>query len=147
MEGKPIIISIVAALLIIGGAVYFSGSRDALNPSPSYVPRATTPTDVESAPVTGTATVIDGTQYIDITARGGYSPRVTTAKAGMPTIIRMKTENTFDCSSALVIPTLGFSSYLDRTGVKEIPVPTDKAQGTLKGLCSMGMYTFEVDFQ
>lgn len=95
----------------------------------------------------GTAVVESGVQYIDITARGGYSPKVTKAKAGVPTTIRMHTENTYDCSSALVIPALDVEVRLKATGVEEISVPTEKTQGTLEGMCSMGMYHFSVVFE
>lgn len=87
------------------------------------------------------------TQYIEITARGGYAPQVTKAKAGVPTVIRMKTENTYDCSSSLVIPSLGYQKNLKPSGVEEIEVPLEKTQGVLKGMCSMAMYRFEVVFE
>ncbi len=132
---KPILLSILAAAALIGGALYM-GSDGASN----AVARS-------GGSGAGTAVVEDGVQYIDITARGGYTPRVTKATAGMPTVIRMKTENTFDCSMALVIPGLNYQSYLKPAGVEEIQVSADKAQGTLKGLCSMAMYHFEIEFE
>ena len=95
----------------------------------------------------GRATVEGDRQYIDITARGGYSPRKVVATAGMPTTLRMKTENTFDCSMALVIPALKYQSYLEPSGDEEIEIPPELAQGTLEGLCSMAMYRFEVVFE
>lgn len=97
--------------------------------------------------IEGVATLENGVQYVDITALGGYWPRTIVAKAGIPTIIRMKTENTYDCSLALVIPDIGHQSYLPRNGVKEIPIPLEKTQGTLRGMCSMAMYQFEIVFQ
>ena len=45
----------------------------------------------------------DGVQYVTIDAKGGYSPRLSTAKAGIPTKLIVKTYGTYDCSSSLVV--------------------------------------------
>ena len=100
-----------------------------------------------SGGASGVATVVDGKQFIDITAKGGYSPRVVTAKAGMPTVLRVQTNGTFDCSASLVIPKLSYQKFLQSSGTEEIIISPEAAQGTMKGLCSMGMYSFEIDFQ
>jgi len=92
------------------------------------------------------AVIEDGVQYVDITALGGYTPRTTKAQAGIPTVIRMKTENTFDCSLALVIRDLNYQEFLPQNGVTEIEIPAEKARGTLRGMCSMAMYHFEIEF-
>lgn len=136
MQTKLTIIATVAVVLLIGGVLVFSGGGG----------EAGAPADRPTS-VTGEATIVDGVQYVDITARGGYTPRITKAQAGMPTVIRMKTEDTFDCSMALAIPDLGFQKYLQPSGVEEIEVPLDKTHGTLRGLCSMAMYNFEVVFE
>ncbi len=88
----------------------------------------------------------DGKQIITIRAKGGYYPRKTEAKAEIPTIIRMETNGTFDCSSALVIPSLKYRKSLPISGITEIEVPAQKAGSTLDGLCSMGMYNFAINF-
>ena len=90
--------------------------------------------------------IINGQQIIEITAKGGYSPKKTTAQANLPTTLKIETNGTFDCSSALNIPTLNFSKTLSQNGSTEINVPLDKTTGKLRGLCSMGMYNFEIDF-
>lgn len=93
-----------------------------------------------------TPQIVNGTQMIDIAARGGYRPKITQAKANVATVIRMKTQSTFDCSSALVIPDLNYSATLPATGVTEIHVPPQQVGTTLRGLCSMGMYSFSIVF-
>ncbi len=93
------------------------------------------------------ATVVDGMQFIDISAKGGYSPRVVVAKAGMPTTLRVATNGTFDCSSSLVIPKLSYQKFLPSSGTEDIPISAEQAQGTLQGLCAMGMYSFQVRFE
>lgn len=132
---KSIILSIIAAAVIIGGAIWLSNSRNA-SPASSAGGGGQT-----------VSTIIDGKQYIDITARGGYSPRIISAKAGMPAVIRMKTEGTFDCSSFLVIPSLGYRNALPQSGVTEIPISAQSAGQTIRGTCGMGMYSFAINFE
>jgi len=89
----------------------------------------------------------EGVQYITINARGGYSPRVSYAKADIPTKLIVKTNGTYDCSAALVIRALGFQKILSPTGEEIIDIGTPKAGAPLQGLCSMGMYSFLVNFK
>ncbi|HWQ59780.1 MAG TPA: cupredoxin domain-containing protein [Candidatus Fimivivens sp.] len=89
----------------------------------------------------------DGRQVIEITAKGGYLPKESTAKAGVPTVLRVVTDNTFDCSSSISIPSIGYHKNLPRTGSTDIEVPAQAAGTTLRGACSMGMYGFTVNFE
>jgi plastocyanin domain-containing protein len=88
----------------------------------------------------------DGVQYITIDAKGGYSPRVTEAKAGLPTKLIMKTNGTYDCSASLVIRSVGFQKILPQTGETEIDLGIPKTGEPLQGVCGMGMYSFLVNF-
>ena len=90
--------------------------------------------------------IVEGKQVIQIIAKGGYSPRNSVAKAGMPTVLKIKTSGTFDCSSALVIPSLSYRANLPMSGETLIDVPTQPAGSTLQGVCAMGMYSFSVQF-
>lgn len=90
--------------------------------------------------------IVDSKQIIEITARGGYQPRKSVAKAGMPTIIRFNTNGTFDCSSAVRIPSLDISRNLPQRGTTDIDIGSPKL-GILYGTCGMGMFPFEIDFQ
>jgi plastocyanin domain-containing protein len=90
--------------------------------------------------------IVDGKQIIEINARGGYQPRKSIAKAGIPTVIRFNTRGTFDCSSSVRIPSLGISKSLPQTGLTDIDIGSGKL-GTLQGSCGMGMYPFEIDFR
>ena len=123
-------ISIIAGLVIIGGSIFVttgnSSSQETI-PSP-------------------TATMIGGKQVIEIDAKGGYSPRVTLAKANTPTTIKIKTSGTFDCSSAVTIPKIGYRANLPSSGVTDIEIPPQKPGATIQGLCAMGMYNFQVRF-
>ena len=127
---KATIISIIAAVVLIGGA--FALTRDGFSSR-----------ETASA---NNVSVVDGKQIIEINAKGGYQPRKSIAKAGMPTIIRFNTKGTFDCSSSVRIPSLNISKFLPRSGVTDIDIG-EGGLGTLKGSCGMGMYPFEVEFQ
>lgn len=129
---KKTAISILVAAVLIGGAIVLVGDRKDSN---GDVPQTV-----------NNVSVIDGKQVIEINAKGGYSPRVTTAKAGVPTIIKVNTRGTFDCSSALAIPSIGYRANLPLSGSTEIEVPAQKSGSVLQGLCAMGMYNFRVRF-
>ncbi len=126
-------LSIIGASLLIGGAILLSGLRS----------------DGETSPTAqvNNVSVSDGKQIVEIGAKGGYSPKRSIAKADTPTILRMKTNGTFDCSSAVSIPSMQFEKNLPASGVTDIEIPAQKAGTTLQGLCSMGMQRFEVAFQ
>jgi len=126
--------SIILALgLLVGIGIIFAGSngKDAARNTQGTIP------NVEMR---------DGIQYVTITAKGGYSPEKSSAKAGIPTKLIIKTDGTYDCSSALVIRSLGFQKILPQNGETEIDLGTPIAGQPLQGMCSMGMYNFAVDF-
>ena len=127
---KATIISIIVAVVLIGGAFALS--------------RGSSSTD-NSVPANNVS-VVDGKQIIEIRAKGGYQPRKSIAKAGMPTILRFNTAGTFDCSSSVRIPSLNISKGLPQSGSTDIDIGTGQL-GTLQGSCGMGMYPFEVEFQ
>ncbi len=109
--------------------------------------QAKTDSPVASAGISNNVSTENSKQVIEITAKGGYAPRISTAKANTPTILRVKTSSTFDCSSALRIPSIGYSKNLPPSGTTDIELPAQAAGTTLKALCSMGMYNFSVQFQ
>ena len=88
----------------------------------------------------------NGIQYITINAKGGYSPGISAAKAGIPTKLIVKTESTYDCSAALVIRSVNFQKILPQTGETEIDLGIPKAGEPLQGICGMGMYSFQINF-
>jgi plastocyanin domain-containing protein len=129
---KSIAISCLIALLLIGGAVMLRKANDRSASQNASVDNVT---------------VEDGVQIIEIGAKGGYSPRVTLAKADTPTVLRVMTSGTFDCSAALAIPSIGYQKNLPPSGITEIDLPAQKAGTKLQGLCVMGMYNFVVEFE
>ncbi len=91
--------------------------------------------------------IVDGKQVIQIDAKGGYAPRNTVAKANMPTTLNVQTSGTFDCSSALVIPSMKYRTNLPPSGTTAIDLPPQSAGTTLQGVCAMGMYGFAIAFE
>lgn len=89
--------------------------------------------------------VRDGVQYVTINARGGYSPRTSTITSGIPTKLIVKTNNTYDCSSALVVRSVNYRWMLPASGETEIDLGTPKTGGKIQGTCSMGMYSFAIN--
>lgn len=88
----------------------------------------------------------NGLQIIEIAARGGYSPGLSTAKASVPSVLRIVTSDTFDCSSSVIIPALNIRQRLPLTGKTDIAIAAPAANSTLKAHCGMGMYSFDVTF-
>jgi plastocyanin domain-containing protein len=93
------------------------------------------------------ASIVGGNQTVEITAKNGYSPRDTLAKANLPMTLKIESNGDFDCSSSLSIPKLGYQANLPPSGETVINVPPQQAGSTLKGLCSMGMYSFTIRFE
>ena len=127
---KSTVISIIAAAVLIGGAIVLSGGSNGTG-------------QVANA---NNVTVVDGKQIIEITAKGGYQPRKSVAKAGIPTILRFNTNGTFDCSASVRIPSMNISQSLPQTGSTDIDIGSPKV-ALLQGTCGMGMNPFEVEFK
>lgn len=128
MKNLPLIVSVLIGVLVVGGAVALSQKS------------------VGSEQVVQNVSMEGEKQVIEIDVKGGYSPKISTAQAGVPTVLRLKTNGTYDCSASVNIPAIGFRKTLETAGVTEVEVPAHIAQGTLDGTCSMGMYSFLVRF-
>jgi len=129
---KSTIISIIVSLALIGGAVMLTR----VGVAPSSIP------EVEGPNVT----IVEGKQFIEIRAKGGFFPRQSIAKANIPTVLKFDTNGTFDCSSIIRIPSMNITRNLPPSGITEIDLGSPSAS-TLQGMCGMGMYPFEVVFQ
>ena len=127
---KTVSIIVTLALVIGIGIVFIGGSKN----------------NTETGESAQNVEMRDGIQYITVNAKGGYSPKVSSAKAGIPTKLIVKTDGTYDCSASLVIRSVGFQKILAQTGEEVIDLGTPKAGQPLQGLCGMGMYNFAVNF-
>lgn len=131
INGTGILIGI--AVIVVIGFVFLIGSGN--NNS----------ADVKGASSNVVSTSGDK-QIIEVTVSGGYSPRTINAKAGVPTIIRMKSDGAYGCERAFRIPSLGISKTLPASGNTDIEITSQNAGTSLRGSCSMGMYSFVVNF-
>lgn len=129
---KSTIISIIISFAIIGGTIYFISDRSATSGG-------------EVAQLQNIE-VRDGVQYVTIIAKGGYSPRITQVKGGLPTKIVVKTDGTYDCSASLVVRSAGFQKILQPTGEEIIDLGIPKSGDKIQGVCGMGMYNFIINF-
>jgi plastocyanin domain-containing protein len=88
----------------------------------------------------------NGTQTIELKAKAGYSPSSIKASANLPSILRVITDKTFDCSSDLTIPSLKITQKLPITGSTNITIPPQKPGTKILVTCSMGMYSSTIEF-
>lgn len=126
---KMVILSTLIALLLIIGAIVASPNS---SPTDPQVP-------LENV------SIVDGVQIVEISAKGGYLPQRSTAKANIQTILRFETRGTFDCSSSVRIASMNISKILPSTGTTDIDIGVQPIS-TFQGSCGMGMYPFEIDF-
>ncbi len=127
---KIIFASIIFSVLLILGAIVASKNQSLENTGENI----------------NNVTIVDGKQIIELNAKGGYSPRKSIAQANIPTIIRFETSGTFDCSSAVRIPSMNINKTLPPTGTEDIDIGVQPVS-TFKGSCGMGMYPFEIEFK
>lgn len=127
---KNTIISIIISIVLIGGTLYFVSDR----------PSSSSSEIAQSQNIE----ITDGVQYVTITAKGGYSPRITQIKGGLPTKLVVKTDGTYDCSASLVVRSVGFQKILQPTGEEIIDLGTPKSGDKVQGVCGMGMYNFQI---
>jgi plastocyanin domain-containing protein len=124
---------IITVALVVGiGIVFMGGSKN-----------DTGSTSTQSAQ---NVEIKDGIQYVTIDAKAGYSPQISTANAGIPTKLIVKTNGTYDCSASLVIRSIGYQKILAQTGEETIDIGTPNAGQSLQGVCGMGMYNFLIKF-
>jgi len=127
---KNTIISIIISVALIGGTFYFISDRPVSS-------------DREVVQLQNVE-IRDGIQYVTIIAKGGYSPRITEIKGGLPTKLIVKTDGTYDCSASLIVRSVGFQKILQPTGEEIIDLGIPKSGDKVQGICGMGMYNFQI---
>ena len=128
---KNTIVSIIASIAIIGGTLYFVSDKSASS-------------NIGEVAQAQNSEIRDGVQYVTVTAKSGYSPRVSQIKGGLPTKLIVKTNETYDCSALLVIRSVGFQKILQPTGEEVIDIGVPKAGESVQGVCGMGMFNFQI---
>jgi len=126
---------LAAALVMAAGMVAWHNNAQLSEPAATSA--------AEAPPA---ARMADGKQLIEVAVKEGYNPRAVEAKAGVPVVLEMKTDGTYDCSATFMIPDLGVRAQMPSSGVTEIEIPAQKAGTNLVGTCGMGMYSLEIKF-
>lgn len=141
-------LKITAVLVIIAAAInIFLLSNNDIKRSDLTADSNASQTSSSKPAVPSNVATVEDKQIITLTAKGGYSPKVTTAKADVPSVIKMVTKGTFDCSASVSIPSLKYQTNLSPTGETLIDIPAQPKGTTLQGTCSMGMYDFSIKFE
>ena len=96
--------------------------------------------------VSSDARLEDGKQIVEVTAHGGYSPGIIKAQADTETVLKITSDNAFGCERALSIRQLGITKILPINGETEIELGKQEPGSNIIGSCSMGMYSFEINF-
>lgn len=125
---KTVLIIITLGLIVAAGIIFSGGSKTASQTAPN-------------------SEIKNGVQYVTISAKGGYFPKMSTAQAGIPTKLIIKTAGTYDCSASLIIRSVGFQKILPQNGETEIDLGIPRAGEPLRGVCGMGMYSFQINFE
>lgn len=132
MKNNIVIITLLIGAFVISAVIVGMPSNPTTVPTPQAITRNTE--------------IRDGIQYITIDAGGGYSPRRSTAQAGIPTKLIVRTNGTYDCSSSLAIRSLDYEAILPSSGETVIDAGILQPGANLQGVCSMGMYSFSIAF-
>lgn len=131
------LVSVNTGLVLADSSVTLSSALGALTPDGDRAPAG------PSAPLPAVGP--DGVQHLTLTAtNGGYTPSVLQARAGVPTILTVHTDNVLGCTRALVIPATGYEEYLPDTGDTDIDLGTLEV-GEVRFTCAMGMYSGTIE--
>lgn len=129
---------VVAGLFAINGGLVLQGSSFTLGDAL----RAVVGGEGEPVPA---AVDQSGIQQIVVNARNGsYSPAITSAQAGLSTVLMVRTNGTTGCTRSIVIPKLGIERQLPETGDTVFQLGTLQP-GTIRFTCSMGMYSGRIE--
>ena len=127
---------LVAGLLAINAGLVLNGSSFTLAGMWQGVARGGSGAQVAAPPVAA-----DGIQRIIIDVRdSSYSPSNVTARAGVPTEVTLRTNNTQGCTRSIVMSDLGVEKILPATGDTVIDLG-ELEPGTYRYTCGMGMYS------
>ena len=87
-------------------------------------------------------------QAIQISATPtAYEPNITIARANMPSVIQLNSQNNYGCTRELRIPAFNVQATLPNTGQEQIKLSAQAKGSVLDAVCSMGMYRFSIRFE
>jgi len=80
-----------------------------------------------------------GSQVVDVTVRGGYSPALVTAEAGRPLRLNFTRREATPCGEEVVLPEFGRRAHLPEGREVSVEV-TPREPGEYEFTCGMNMY-------
>jgi len=130
------------ALLAMGLLTFNGGLEVAGSPlAASRLAGNFTSTTASANTAAVTSAIADGHQTVQITATSdGYSPSTTHTRAGVPTTLRIHSDDAQGCIRSFTVPDLNVQQILPANGDTAIELGTLQP-GTLAYACGMGMYT------
>jgi plastocyanin domain-containing protein len=132
MKKKSITISLLIVLILIVGTYFLTSNEN----------------EVRGEDTSKYVYIEDGIQIINVTASNqGYTPKSVEAKAGIKTVLRMESLNTYGCERSFRIPSMDITEILPTQGSVDIPLGTPNEGENIFGSCSMGMYTLKISFK
>jgi hypothetical protein len=88
-----------------------------------------------------------GVQVVTVWAvRDGYRPAVLSARAGLPTVLALRTDHNEACTRDLVIPSRDLERVLPSTGTLQIDLGVP-SPGRLRFTCALGHYFGQITFR
>lgn len=122
------LVSVNAGLVLNGSSFTLAGAWRSVSGAKAAIPVPPPPVDAH------------GVQRIVVEAHDTrYSPSAVTARAGTPTELTIRTNNTRGCTRSFVFPAFGVQKLLPVTGDTAIDLGALSA-GTYRYSCGMGMY-------
>lgn len=137
---------VIAVTVLILGLVSFNSGFNLLG-MPLFAPGGNARST--SSQVSASATAQGGLHGNVITINvqdHGYTPAVVQAPAGRPLQLKLVTDNTWGCTRAFVLASLGIQQVLPATGETVLNLPAQAPGTSLAYSCSMGMYTGVIQF-
>ena len=134
---SPLVLFIIISIGIIGGLLI--AAVLVLNSSPK---KATS-----QAVLGSSVTMVGDKQVVNIVAKGGFSPSRVELSANKSTTLHISTNDTFDCSNTLIIPSLKKQLSLPANGETEVEIPAQSPGAQINATCSMGMYNLQLNFK
>jgi uncharacterized protein YdgA (DUF945 family) len=157
MENKPKLqiplVAVIALVVSITTAAYVFTTKLENKTTQATEIAASAPQPIVAAPAAAETTantsnvkVEEYLQTIEISAKGGYQPLLTVAKANLPVVINITTNETYDCSTSVVIPSINYRARLPFTGTTTVNMAPQQPNTEIVGTCGMGMYSFKIKF-
>lgn len=133
-------LAVATGLVVVAMGVYTLNGGLELAGSPLAASRLAQAASPASASPAAAAQMHGNEQVVRILVRDSYSPAATRARAGVPTVLVLSSNNARGCVRSFQIPSRNVEQVLPATGEMRIDLGV-LTPGKVDFSCSMGMYT------